>query len=195
MWNKKRNITIIIFALVILITGGIFVFSTFYHSHQKPEAPESSINRESTRKNLEGVNKFLVQKDEERIQSFVRRRDWNMQKTGSGLWYKIGENKGGPNVKEGDYVKLDYEIRLLDGTLCYTSDSTGPKIFRVGATEEVTGLHEGLKLLSQGDQARLIIPPHLAHGLLGDSERIPARSILVYKLTVREVSSDKIRRR
>ena len=194
MWNKKRNIIIIILAFLLLITGGIFVFSTFYHSHHKPEAPKSSINAERTKKNLEDVNKFLVQKDDERIQSFVRRRDWNMQKTGTGLWYKIDENKEGPNVKEGDYVKLDYEIRLLDGTLCYTSDSTGPKIFRVGATEEVTGLHEALKLLSQGDKARLIIPPHLAHGLLGDSERIPARGILVYKLRLREVSSDKIRR-
>jgi len=194
MWNKRKNIIIVILVLAVLIIGGIFIFSTFYHSHQKPEEPKSSMNEERTRKSLEDVNKFLVQKDEERIQSFVRRRNWNMQKTGSGLWYKIDENKEGPEVKDGDYVKLDYEIRLLDGTLCYTSDSTGPKIFRVGATEEVTGLHEGLKLLSQGDRARLIVPPHLAHGLLGDSQRIPARAILVYELTVREVSPDKIQR-
>ena len=190
MWNKKKYIIII--ASAVLFIGGLILVSSHYHSYQRTQVPKSQNNAEDTRKNLEEVNKFLVQKDEERIRSFIRRRDWNMKRTGSGLWYKIYQNEAGPNIKEGDYVKLNYEIRLLDGTLCYTSDSTGPKIFRVGTTEEVTGLHEGLKLLSQGDKARLIIPPHLAHGLLGDSERIPARSILVYELTVQEVSQEKI---
>jgi len=192
MWSRKKYIIII--ALSEFIVGVIFIVSTHYHSYQRARISKSPDNTEDTRKSLEDVNKFLVQKDEERIRSFIRRRDWNMKKTGSGLWYKIHENKAGPSIKEGDHVKLKYEIRLLDGTLCYTSDSTGPKIFRVGATEEVTGLHEGLKLLSQGDRARLIIPPHLAHGLLGDSERIPARSILVYELTVEKVSQEKITR-
>jgi FKBP-type peptidyl-prolyl cis-trans isomerase FkpA len=190
MRGKKKYIIII--ALSVLIIGGILVVSSYYHSYQKDEIPKSSVNKKNAGKRLEDVNKFLVQKDEERIRSFINRRDWNMQKTGSGLWYQIYQNETGSNVNEGDYVKLDYEIRLLDGTLCYTSDSTGAKIFRVGATEEVTGLHEGLKLLSQGDKARLIIPPHLAHGLMGDSERIPARAILVYDLTVQEVSKEKI---
>lgn len=191
MWNKKKYIIIII-ALSVLIIGGIIIAGSYYHSNQRKDVPKSSMNVKNSRKELEEINKFLVEKDEERIRSFVRRRDWNMDRTGSGLWYAIYENSDGPNVKDGDYVKLDYEIRLLDGTLCYTSDSTGAKIFRVGETEEVTGLHEGLKLLSKGDKARFIIPPHLAHGLLGDSERIPARAILVYDLTVQEVSKEKI---
>lgn len=178
----------------VLIIGGIILVRVYYHSYQRSDFPKSSVDAEKTKKNLEEVNKFLVQKDEERIRSFVRRRKWNMEKTGSGLWYGIYHKGSGPKVNAGDYVKLDYEIRLLDGTLCYTSDSTGPKIFRVGSEEKVTGLHEGLKLLSKGDKARLIIPPHLAHGLLGDRERIPARAILVYDLTVEEVSEEKIHR-
>ncbi|MGM0529879.1 MAG: FKBP-type peptidyl-prolyl cis-trans isomerase [Bacteroidota bacterium] len=190
MWIKKKYIIII--ALSVLLIGGILLVSSYYHSYQGEEISKSSVNKENAKKSLEDVNKFLVQKDEERIRSFIRRRDWNMQKTGSGLWYQIYQNDDGPDVNEGDYVKLDYEIRLLDGTLCYTSDSTGAKIFRVGATEEVTGLHEGLQLLTQGDKARLIIPPHLAHGLMGDSERIPARAILVYDLVVQKVSQEKI---
>jgi FKBP-type peptidyl-prolyl cis-trans isomerase len=191
MFNKRRYIII---AAVALIVAGIFITRYFYHSHQRTDIAVSDNNKQNTRENLEKVNKFLVQKDEEKIKSFVKRRGWNMKKTGSGLWYNIYQQKEGKDIKEGQWVKLDYEIRLLDGTLCYTSDSTGAKILQVGRSEEVTGLHEGLQFLGEGDKARLIVPPHLAHGLLGDSERIPARAILVYDLTVRKVSDKKIMR-
>lgn len=175
-----------------LIAGGIILVSFFYHSNPRQQMPKSVLKPKDTRDNLEKVNRFLVQKDAERIQSFVQRRGWDMNKTGSGLWYTIYDNNNEPAIQEGDYVKINYEIRLLDGTLCYASDSTGAKIIHVGMTEEVTALHEGLKMLGEGDRARLIVPPHLAYGLLGDSEKIPARAILVYDLGVLEVSDKKI---
>jgi FKBP-type peptidyl-prolyl cis-trans isomerase len=45
-----------------------------------------------------------------------------------------------------------------------------------------SGLEEGILLLREGDKAKFILPPHLAHGLLGDDNKIPARSIIVYDL-------------
>jgi len=38
-------------------------------------------------------------------------------------------------------------------------------------------------------QARLILPPHLAHGLTGDGNKIPARAIIVYDIKVLKLSS------
>jgi FKBP-type peptidyl-prolyl cis-trans isomerase len=40
-----------------------------------------------------------------------------------------------------------------------------------------------------GDKARLILPPHLAHGLLGDENRIPARSIIVYEIELLDITN------
>ena len=40
-----------------------------------------------------------------------------------------------------------------------------------------------------GDKARFIIPPHLAYGLLGDENRIPARSIIIYQVELVDVKS------
>ena len=191
MMRINKQIIYILIAGV-LIAGGIILFSIFYHSNPRQDMPKAVLKPKNTKDNLEKVNRFLVQKDAERIQSFVQRRGWDMNKTGSGLWYSIYYNNKGPAIQEGDYVKINYEIRLLDGTLCYTSDSTGAKIIHVGMTEEVTGLHEGLKMFGEGDRARLIVPPHLAHGLLGDSEKIPARAILVYDLAILKVSDKKI---
>ena len=182
----RRKILILIILAVILLGAGI-IFLNFFHAGQEyPTKPITQHNNKYSKK-LENVNRFLVEKDKERIKSFVDRRNWEMKTTESGLWYQIFTDKNGEKINNGDKVKINYEIRLLDGTLCYTSDSTGAKEFIVGRNESMMGLQEGIKLLSEGDRARLIIPPHLGYGLIGDEKRIPARAVLVYTLHVLEV--------
>jgi len=182
--------------LITLITLAIAlgVFLTFYHSNPRVPDTKNTGSKARIKDDLKRVNKFLAEKDQERIQSFIERRGWEMKRTGSGLWYMVYEQGSGPAIEHGMYVKLDYEIRLLDGTLCYSSDSAGAKIFRVGEEDEPQGLHQAMKQLHKGDRARIVIPPHLAHGLIGDGERIPARAILFYDVNVLEASRQKIHR-
>ena len=62
------------------------------------------------------------------------------------------------------------------------------KQFRIGQGGVESGLEEGvLLLLHEGDKATFIMPPHLAHGLPGDGNRIPARSIIVYEVELVKV--------
>jgi FKBP-type peptidyl-prolyl cis-trans isomerase FkpA len=68
---------------------------------------------------------------------------------------------------------LKYKIFLLDGTLCYSSDSSGTAKFRLGEGQQVKGLEEGVLLMRKGDKARLILPAHLAYGMSGDNDKIP----------------------
>ncbi len=192
MQIKRRYILAGLILLVTLaIAGGIVLMN--YHSNPKSYDLEEIEKKTNVEDNLKQVNQFLAEKDQERIRSFVKRRGWQMEQTGSGLWYMINKQGGGPPIREGMYVKLRYEIRLLDGTLCYSSDSTGAKIFRVGHEGATRGLQEAMHFLHQGDHARIIVPPHMAHGLVGDGERIPARAILFYDVAVLEASRQKIR--
>jgi FKBP-type peptidyl-prolyl cis-trans isomerase len=41
--------------------------------------------------------------------------------------------------------------------------------------------------MKAGDKARLLVPKHLAYGLLGDDKRIPANSILFYDVELLSV--------
>jgi FKBP-type peptidyl-prolyl cis-trans isomerase len=50
----------------------------------------------------------------------------------------------------------------------------------VGKGGVESGLEEGILLLHEGDKARFVLAPHLAHGLIGDENRIPPRSIIIY---------------
>jgi FKBP-type peptidyl-prolyl cis-trans isomerase len=151
------------------------------------KAPEMTANEE--KEMLMRVNKFLVQKDVELIQSYAKRHGWNMEVSETGLFYEIYETAHGKKVEQGDVLNLKYELSLLDGTLCYTSEKDGNKIFRLGKSQEIAGLEQGVALMQEGDKARFIIPPHLAYGLLGDENRIPARSIIIYQVELVDVKS------
>ncbi|UCG27168.1 MAG: FKBP-type peptidyl-prolyl cis-trans isomerase [Bacteroidales bacterium] len=147
-------------------------------------------NPEKEKESLVKVNKYLLEKDKDIIENYVDRRGWEMDISEAGLWYMIYEEGKGPKVNEEDFVTIGYSISLLDGTICYDSDESGPKQFRVGAGGVEAGLEEGIRLLREGDKARFILPPHLAYGLIGDENKIPARSVIVYDLEVLDVSRE-----
>lgn len=142
----------------------------------------SAKEQNEIKENLLKANRGLVAKDQENIANYVVQKQWNMQKTETGLWYEIVINNRGRKANSGMVAYLSYNVSLLDGTMCYTSDSIGIKTFRIGQGGVESGLEEGILLLSEGDIARFIMPPHLAHGLLGDENKIPSRSTIVYNV-------------
>ena len=126
------------------------------------------------------INKYLVKKDAELIADYVKRHKWEMKVTETGLWHMIYEKGNGRKAEEGKIAAIKYTINLLDGTLCYSSDSLGVKQFKIGQGGVETGLEEGILLMREGDKARFILPPHLAYGLVGDDKKIPRRATIVY---------------
>lgn len=136
------------------------------------------------KENVEEANRNLVKLEREMIDEYVRKSGLDFVETGTGLRYFI-ENKGdGELIKQGDIVTMEYEMRLMDGELLYSSDKDGLKVFLVGRGGVESGLEEAVLHLHKNDKAIVIIPSHLAHGLAGDGKRIPARSTLVYELKI-----------
>ena len=135
-----------------------------------------------SKESLIRANKGLVTIDKERIEAFAERHQWEMSTTETGLWYQIYEHGDGDSARVGLIAHINYSVSLLDGTLCYTSDSTGEKQFRIGQGGVESGLEEAILLMRTGDKGRFIMPPHLAHGLIGDGNKIPARSSIVYQV-------------
>lgn len=162
----------------------MLVFAILFNCGRENQKGVTEEEYESTREALIGANRILVKKDYERIKSFAERKGWDMNETPSGLWYQIYENGSGQSAEKGLLITLKYTVALLDGKVIYDSDSLGLKQFRIGSGGVESGLEEGVLLLREGDKARFIIPPHLAHGLTGDGNKIPSRSIILYDITV-----------
>jgi FKBP-type peptidyl-prolyl cis-trans isomerase FkpA len=134
---------------------------------------------------LTDLNKYLVQKDRERIQNYIERKNLPMKETAAGLWFYIRKEGSGKFFSDNDKISVDFVCSLLDGTVCYNSAHLGPRDYILGKTEIEAGLNEGLRLLKPGGEAIFILPPFLAYGLVGDGKSIPSRAIVVYDIKIR----------
>ncbi len=146
------------------------------------ETPTGTV-QEASIKSMEdsavAFNHEIVQSEIQEIEDFILRYHWEMTKTQTGLRYMIYKKGDGPVAKPGDIVAINYKITLLTGDLVYQTDSVNLLNFEVGKRKVVSGLEEGIMLMKSGSHAKLIIPSHLAFGLLGDMSKIPSRSALV----------------
>ncbi|MDA3911464.1 MAG: FKBP-type peptidyl-prolyl cis-trans isomerase [Bacteroidales bacterium] len=121
------------------------------------------------------------------IKRYAERRNWDMTRSDSGLYYSIYETENGMKADSGYIAVFHYDLHLLDGQFCYSSDSTGPRQIKLGRANIESGLEEALLAMRIGDKAHVIIPPHLAYGMPGDGNKIPADAILVYDVELREL--------
>ncbi len=135
---------------------------------------------------MEQINRYMVQKDRERIESYIERKGVNMTLSPHGFWYHIADSGSGDRFGFGDTIVIEYTTTLLDGTVCYSSDESGPRTITVGKSDIESGLDQALRMLKPGAGAKIILPYFLAHGLLGDGNRIPGRSVVVYEIEIVE---------
>lgn len=147
-----------------------------------PEKTENTDLDKQSESSLLIANKYLVRSEEENIVDFVKRYGWKMKQSGTGLRYMIDNKGDGPLVAYGDKVTLAYTLRLLTGDIIYSSEKDGLKQFVSGKGGVEAGLEEGIKMMRKDDQAKFILPSHLAFGLLGDGDKIPPRATLVYEV-------------
>lgn len=150
----------------------------------RSRADRSSADEKPGYNEMTDLNRYLVQKDREIIENYIERKDLVMTESPTGLWYLIKSAGSGEYLKENDRIGMNYRCELIDGTLCYTSDESGPRQVLIGKTDIEPGLNEGLRLLKPGGEALFILPPHLAFGLVGDGKKIPPRTIIVYNVVV-----------
>lgn len=147
---------------------------------------DDSADKKQTKEYLERANIYMVAQEKELINDYIEKQNLNMLETGTGLRYCIEKQGDNEKIKKGNIVALDYEVRLLNGDLLYSSETNGLKVFVVGYGGVESGLEEAVLYLHKGDVADIIIPSHLAYGLLGDGDKIPPKATLVYKVKIVE---------
>jgi FKBP-type peptidyl-prolyl cis-trans isomerase FkpA len=128
------------------------------------------------------ANQEAVKEENEQIDDFIRRHNWKMETTSTGIRIMITKQGIGAKTIPGKTVKLSYTVTFLTGDTVYTALKDGPLVFEAGKGQVITGLEEAILLLKVGDRAKIIIPSHLAFGLIGDQKKIRHKASLVYDI-------------
>ena len=105
--------------------------------------------------------------------------------TPSGLQYKVITPGTGPKPLATDKVKVNYEGKLLDGTVFDSSYERGKPI-EFALNRVIKGWTEGLQLMNSGGKFEFYIPSELAYGK-GGSRSIPANSVLIFTVELIEI--------
>lgn len=172
---------------IYIVLGIILLLGACRNAPHSPEQEKKSEKEEKLEEALIEANKRAVSEEQHMIRKYISRHQWNMTKTGSGIYYGIYSQGDGPKALEGRRVTIHYTIELINGYQAYNSKDKQPKTFVVGQGDAVTGLHKVMPLLSGGDKAKVIIPSNLAHGISGDQDQIPPKSTLIYDIHVLKV--------
>lgn len=106
--------------------------------------------------------------------------------TESGLQYKVIVEGKGEKPQATDRVKVNYEGRLVDGTVFDSSAKHGDKPLEFKANQVIKGWTEALTLMPIGSKWELYIPYDLAYGER-DSGKIKPFSALIFTVELVEI--------
>jgi FKBP-type peptidyl-prolyl cis-trans isomerase FkpA/FKBP-type peptidyl-prolyl cis-trans isomerase FklB len=115
----------------------------------------------------------------------------NLQKEGvmeteSGLQYKVIEEGSGARPTASSTVKVNYEGKLIDGTIFDSSYQRGEPI-EFPLNRVIKGWTEGLQLMREGATYELYIPSELGYGNQGAGQVIQPGATLIFKVELLEV--------
>ena len=146
------------------------------------------FNQAKVKQQFIKANQQVVVKEADEMDYYQKSHQMPFIKTTSGIRYFIYKHATkGDSIKDGYIIKMNYTVSLLVGTECYSSKTDGAKEFKVGMENIEDGLHKAVLFLTSGDKALILIPSHLAHGLMGDSKKIPPQSPIIYDVEILSV--------
>lgn len=143
---------------------------------------ETESQKNPLKENMINANRMIIQSEQTQIDGYIQRHGWTMQALPSGARYSIARDGNGTPVHNGDTVAVTYCLETLDGSQLYSNQTDTLVVGRLQATQALDNL---LTLMHRSDntvEAVLIAPSNSAYGVVGDGDRVPPRTVIVYKL-------------
>jgi FKBP-type peptidyl-prolyl cis-trans isomerase len=140
------------------------------------------VRRMPTAEDMLKENRAAVKLEEHDMDLFAQRMGVPLKTTARGVRYHFIRDVEGPTARPDQWAKVNYAIALINGDPVYRSEAGRPESFLVEMDQVESGLHEAIQLMSPGDSALVVIPSYRAYGLIGDQDKIPMRSTVIYHI-------------
>ncbi len=134
-------------------------------------------------------NEQRAKEESDKLQEYMKANNLQIIPTASGLYFTETTAGNGKKPVEGDWVKVNFAISLLDQVPIYSSFEREPSSFEYGKIFENQGVSEAISMMSEGGRASLIVPSSLAFGAAGRGDIIPPYSTLLYDVQIVKIQS------
>ena len=151
-------------------------------SMQVEETKESKLTEREKYERMIDQNRAVLDAERQAIRSYMDSSSQKFIRNGLGMHISVIERGSGNILDTGDLVQVHSRITDLKGYEFNQSEHSQFSILR--DSEMIWGVQEASLGSRQGDSLILIIPAHLAHGLVGDLNTIPPLTTLVYYLRI-----------
>ncbi len=164
------------------------------------------VNRQEylDRRNAEAAEqrRQQLEKDKEIIENYIAENNLKAESTEQGLYYVIEKKGRGKLPTQGEFVSVNYVLRLLDGTFIDSSDEQlnrenntynsrrtyGPYKFRLGTRAVIDGWDIGIGMINKGTKAKFLVPSGLAYReTTGPGGKLPPNSVLIFDVELVEI--------
>ena len=149
----------------------------------------NALNQYKKRLESKQLTEFqaLAQKNEQEGNAFLAEnaKKPNIVTTASGLQYQVLKQGTGKTPKYSSTVQVNYEGRLIDGTV-FDSSMARQQPVEFKLNQVIEGWVEGLQTMKVGGKTRFFIPAKLAYGDIGTGDVGP-NNTLIFDVELLEV--------
>jgi FKBP-type peptidyl-prolyl cis-trans isomerase len=147
---------------------------------------------------------IMLEREKRLLEQYLEQNNITVEPLSNGIYFLESVPGSGEMPATGDYVIVEYTASLIDGKVFDTTSEEiaaakgilspavlyGNSKFKLMNTQ-IKGIEEGLKLMKEGGEARLIIPSRLGYGSTSSSS-VPAYSTLIFDIKLNKVIKDPI---
>jgi len=169
----------------------ILILTLSFISCTSPE-PRKPILRKSSTFLQESIQRNkIINKVEEAALLDVIKKDTAHSYIASenGFWYYYQQKNTAAKttpVSKGDRIVYTYQIEDVNGVMLYTEKEIGKRNYLVDKQEIIPGLHDGLKLMHEGEKVTFLFPSHKAYGYAG-YKKINGNQPLLFTVAIKEI--------
>jgi len=125
----------------------------------------------------------------QKLDQYIKSHNITATPTASGLYFMEKTPGSGSTPTDGQWVKLNFAVTLLDGTPVYSSFNEKPAEFEWGKPFENKGFTEAVGMMKKGVRADLIVPSDLAFADRGKGGMVPPFATLLYDVQIVDIMS------
>ncbi len=144
---------------------------------------DESVKRNITINKLEeDILKKVMQKDS--LHAYL-----NSEK---GFWYfyQVKDSLDHLIPKKGDLAIFNYEVKNLNNEIVFSKEEIGKIQYYVGKQEMISGLHDGIQLMKEGEIVTFLFPSYKAYGYSGN-EKVNPNEPLIFTIELLKINKNK----